>query len=347
MFVIGEIVVRFVYGDSVSLFPRYHTSADYGEFRLRRTRANLVFHHKSEDGRWRYETNDRGFRNFVNFEYQKPDGVIRILSLGDSHTLGYEVRQDFTFSAISNKYLQARGIRSEVINAGVSGFSTAEELLFLENEGIKYEPDFVVLAFYRNDIEDNIRTGLFELGENGDLKVASKEYIPGVRIQDLIYAMPGTKWLGENSYFYSILFNATWQFARNRLTKTRSGESVEMAVATKQDPSDYQEMLSVELVRRIASFCDDKEIKLIIVDIPAFDDNDTVFSSLPDGLRTGIESLADGFVDTTGLLADFLGAAEIHVPHGQRHISEFTHTLIGVEIGKHVTENLASENLVN
>ena len=41
--------------------------------------------------------------------------------------------------------LRRRGYDVEVLNAGVSGFSTAEEYLYLERELFRYDPDVVVL----------------------------------------------------------------------------------------------------------------------------------------------------------------------------------------------------------
>jgi hypothetical protein len=44
----------------------------------------------------------------------------------------------------------------EIINAGVIGWGTAQELLFHRHEGYKYEPDLVLLMFYvGNDMQDN------------------------------------------------------------------------------------------------------------------------------------------------------------------------------------------------
>ena len=67
--------------------------------------------------------------------------------MGVSNTQGFEVRQEHTFSAVSERYLRREGTSAEVINAGVSGFSTAEALVLLENEGINDKPDVVVLGF--------------------------------------------------------------------------------------------------------------------------------------------------------------------------------------------------------
>ncbi len=214
-FALAEIVTRAVFRDEIQLFARHHTDARYGEFTLRRIAPDKVFWHTSADGSWRFETNAQGFRNREDFEYEKDEGVIRVLALGDSHTQGYEVRQDFTYSAVIEKFLRAHGFEAQVLNSGVSGFSTAEELVFLENEGIRYEPDFVVLGFFANDFEDNLKAGLFRLHEDGTLSVEKTEHVPGVGIQKLIDALPMMQWLGENSYFYSLLFNTVWEYFKS------------------------------------------------------------------------------------------------------------------------------------
>ena len=43
-----------------------------------------------------------------------------------------------------------------VINAGVPGYSTAQEMLFYEREGRKYGPDLVLLVVVPNDLTDNL-----------------------------------------------------------------------------------------------------------------------------------------------------------------------------------------------
>ena len=37
---------------------------------------------------------------------EKPDGGFRVLSLGDSHTVGFEVRQEHTFSEVLERFLR-------------------------------------------------------------------------------------------------------------------------------------------------------------------------------------------------------------------------------------------------
>jgi lysophospholipase L1-like esterase len=103
---------------------------------------------------------------------EKPSGVFRVIALGDSTTEGFEVAQNDTYTAVLERYLKKYGVNAEVFNAGISGFGTAEELLYLENEGIKYNPDAVVLGFFGNDFDDKARSDLFRI-QDGELFIAT------------------------------------------------------------------------------------------------------------------------------------------------------------------------------
>ena len=334
--VVGEGVVRFLYKDETVLFPRYHTDAQYGEFTLRKIRPDTTFWHTSRDGSWKFTINKKGFRSNREHVYKKPDGTVRILSLGDSHTQGYEVRQDYTFSAVVERYLLNRGIEAEVINTGISGFSTAEELIFLEQEGIKYKPDFVILAFYANDYQDNLKANFFKLDDNGQLEIQKKAHIPGVRIQNIIYALPLVKWLSENSYFYSLLFNNTWNFFKARLAKKASDKVTEYAIPTRDTFSDYQTSLTAALIERMYNFCRENDIKLIVLDVPKIYEKTGIKPSISESLWQSVAGYNDAYIDSTEVLADLNGVAELHVPHGHRHISELTHTLLGIAAAKEI-----------
>ncbi|MCP5348417.1 MAG: GDSL-type esterase/lipase family protein [Gammaproteobacteria bacterium] len=341
MFLVAEGVVRLMFRDSVPLFPRYHTKAQYGEYTLRTIRRNSDFYHTSIDGKWRFQTNSQGFRNIQDFSYEKPEGVVRIVSLGDSHTQGYEVHQDYTFSAVLEKYLARQGIEAEVINTGVSGFSNAEELLLLQHEMVKYQPDFVLLGFYLNDYQDNLSSAFFELDANNELVATGKlEHTPGVFIQDVIYAIPGIQWLSENSYFYSMLFNSVWELAKSILIN-RSAEVVnEFAVATDYDYSPYELRLAELLIRRMNEVARSNGAEFILLDLPGFyTETGLINPSIHKDLLPRIRNDADYFVSSE-ILAPYDGVARIHAPNGLRHISEFTHTIYGVEVGKYILSSL-------
>lgn len=95
--------------------------------------------------------NSRGLRG-PEYSYEKDRNGYRILILGDSISEGYTVNFEELFSEILKNRLRSRGIPAEVINAGVAGYSTDQELLFFKDEGKKYRPDLTVLMFCRNDI---------------------------------------------------------------------------------------------------------------------------------------------------------------------------------------------------
>jgi hypothetical protein len=95
--------------------------------------------------------NQKGLRD-REYSYERENGTGRILVLGDSFAWGYGVEESERFSELLETSL---GV--EVINAGVSGYSTDQELLWFRDEGVKYDADLVILVFTGNDIGDNYR----------------------------------------------------------------------------------------------------------------------------------------------------------------------------------------------
>jgi lysophospholipase L1-like esterase len=322
-FGIGELAVRALYADQSTLFPRYHTDYRYGPYLLRGIRPNR------------------------EFAYAKSAGVLRVLSLGDSHTQGYEVGQDATFSAVLERALRAQGVAAEVINSGVSGYSNAEALAFLENEGYRYQPDIVVLGFFANDFEDNVKAGLFEPSDDGGLAARRFEHVPGVAIQNAMYRLPGVRWLGENSYFYSLLFNEVWNYFKLRLAAQAARDSAarspggpaiddaaEYARPTQASVPRYQLELATQLLMRMRSFCASRNIRLFVVDVPDYKDRFRSRPSIPASMLADLDAAGVEYVSSAALFATYEGSAEIHVAHGHHHISSFGHTLIGVELAR-------------
>ena len=93
--------------------------------------------------------NENGLRDRQH-SYERQNDSERILVLGDSFAWGYGVEESERFSQLLEEEL---GV--EVINAGISGYSTDQELLWYKNEGVKYQTDLVVLMIAGNDVGDN------------------------------------------------------------------------------------------------------------------------------------------------------------------------------------------------
>ncbi len=97
--------------------------------------------------------NSQGLRD-DEVEIPKPPGVFRILALGDSFTVGANVEQDDAYPQVLERLLNDSGKgRIEVVNAGVGGWSPFQYAQFLDNYGLRYEPDLVLVGlFVGNDI---------------------------------------------------------------------------------------------------------------------------------------------------------------------------------------------------
>ncbi len=342
----GEGIVRWKIGDRIVLFPRFHDAAQYGDFTLRRPRPNRVFSHRSVDGRWEFRTNAQGFRDDRDYDRKKPSSELRVLSLGDSHTQGFEVRQEYTFSQVMERALRNRGIDAFVLNTGISGFSTAEQLAFFESRGIEYRPDFVVLGFYANDFEDNLKAGLFQM-KDGELLVRKQRHTPGMPILDVVHSVAPLEWLGQHSYLYSLAFNTAWVTAKRALRqRSERAAQLEYAVPVDEDGtglSAVKEGLAVALLKRLHRVCRAEGIGLIVLDIPRPSEDSAFRSSIPEALVPAFERHSDLLIHSDESLALVSGVAEVHVPHGHRHLSELGHFHLGNEAARAVMTLVAED----
>lgn len=159
--------------------------------------------------------NAEGFRD-IDHEKEKPAGVYRILFLGDSFTEAKEVDWEQTYWRLLAQLLPTLpdGRRVEVINMGVSGFGTGQELLLLREKGLAYRPDLVVIAMTEfTDVWNNSRY-LDSLSDGRDPESPIKPYfeLDG----DTLRVLPFTTSEMDNSVFRVFRRNfQTYMFIRN------------------------------------------------------------------------------------------------------------------------------------
>jgi lysophospholipase L1-like esterase len=85
--------------------------------------------------------------------------TFRILVLGDSLAWGFGVADTETFSAQLQNLLSWRFpcLDIQVLNGGVPGYGTADELAYLHKRGEELHPDLVIVQFLSvNDLEENL-----------------------------------------------------------------------------------------------------------------------------------------------------------------------------------------------
>ena len=88
----------------------------------------------------------------------KPEGMVRILALGDSFTVAVEVEREDAWPGVLERQLNAQaqpGTKFEVINAGHAGWGTMQAAKWLEIYGDDLDLDAVVVAMTPNDLNDN------------------------------------------------------------------------------------------------------------------------------------------------------------------------------------------------
>ncbi len=92
--------------------------------------------------------NSRGFRDSEHLQSGRP----RIAFVGDSYVWGYDVEVEDRFTDRLRPLMPGW----EVVNLGVSGYGTGQELLLLEEHFDDYRPKIVFLVYQQYDNVDNM-----------------------------------------------------------------------------------------------------------------------------------------------------------------------------------------------
>ncbi|MBX9656174.1 SGNH/GDSL hydrolase family protein [bacterium] len=101
-----------------------------------------------------YGMNKWGYRDH-DWTLECPSDTIRIASIGDSFTFGQGVRSADVFSHVLERKLNSEATNGstkfEVLNFGMMGYSTSEELEILQVDAAKFSPRIVVVTMCSND----------------------------------------------------------------------------------------------------------------------------------------------------------------------------------------------------
>jgi lysophospholipase L1-like esterase len=210
--------------------------------------------------------NSHGLRG-PETSYKKPSDTFRILNLGDSIVMGWGVHEEDTYGRQLESILNEEGkshLNFEVINAGVPGWSLDNALAYLQAEGLKYEPDLIVLDItIANDI--NGKSALLAGNDTGLFR-----------------------WLSDHTYFWPFLQSqAAWAKARAQ-GKDRVDTINPPTNPAKYFPLDPQSDRWMErwnTILEINRLAKEKNIPLVLVLLPLeFQVLDEGYSTLPQEL---------------------------------------------------------------
>jgi lysophospholipase L1-like esterase len=150
------------------------------------------------EGQTYVHINSEGLRDREHTK-KKPSNTIRVAVLGDSYAEALQVPMEQTWWHLVEEKLHACLAPSniEVLNFGVSGYGTAQELIMLRERVWAYDPDVVLLAFTtNNDVSDNLRA------------LKKNPAIPYFRLQD-----------GKLTLDDSYLNSTKYRWSNSRLTR--------------------------------------------------------------------------------------------------------------------------------
>jgi hypothetical protein len=204
------------------------------------------------------QTNVFGFRG-PEWAVPKPPGTLRVMVLGDSLSFGNLVPYEDTYAARLQHALATGGAPVEVVLAASGGWDTAQELAFLEQEGLRHQPDVVVLGFFYND---------YRLPSESARPVA-------LMAEGRVDERP--HWLRWIPYrvVYGVKRSALVTFLRNRLAgflsggRGGNGPDFYNALMANQAALDQERITAVhETIVRMNVLCAAHGVRLLVVHIP-------------------------------------------------------------------------------
>ena len=220
----------------------------------------------SSEYRVHVRVNSQGLRG-PEIPYAKPEGVQRVLVLGDSFTFGAQVDEEQTFVARLGEHLRAGTAASdltvgpiETINAGVDGWTTINQVTWLQAEGLRYAPDLVVLMYYTGNDPGENYDYVKALGRVGAVPVPSAE--PSSRsVQHFLL---------DRSHAYTAFETGVLQKLRPAEEPADLDDEVALNVRRSADPERKAAgwELSGDLIRQLRALCDERGIRLVVVGIP-------------------------------------------------------------------------------
>ncbi|MBU0755314.1 MAG: SGNH/GDSL hydrolase family protein, partial [Planctomycetes bacterium] len=217
--------------------------------------------------RSRYDTDPRGYFdegcildhrfNSVGWRddehpIEKPPGTYRILGLGDSYTFGQGVRHEDLCLTLLESLLREKntGLRFETINAGMSAYNTGNERDLLEEKGLSYDPDLVIVFFVPNDLEDDVF-------RKGPKIVFYTDYTNTYMNEDFLSG-------------YSNL----WSWLRQKYLRSTRGKAYIDDCLKIFRENDEKWMLCRYAVKDIQRLCEKNDVRLLVVIYPFFYDLD-------------------------------------------------------------------------
>ena len=324
------------------LMPRNVVASDFG---IRINKPNVEYWQKTPEVHVRVRINSQGIRADYDIPLEKPPGVQRIVVLGDSYGMGYEVDLKDAFATRMADHLAAAGHKVEIVNLSVSGFGNAEELIMLQHRGFAFHPDLVLLAWHMTDLDDNVRCQLYAL-RDGRLVRDKLEYLPDVRTRHRLERIPGYSWIEANSQLYTFLREQTAGRVKDLLARDQEGgdagtnqpasspgATAAAAAARPDRPPAYADRLTAALLNETRNECSVRGIPFLVLEVPTRVTRTEFRSQFP--YAAAGEFGGFDVVSPMELFARHRGE-KLFWEQGRAHFSILACHLVGAQLAEHI-----------
>ncbi|MBZ0266033.1 SGNH/GDSL hydrolase family protein [bacterium] len=218
----------------------------------------------NSSGRWGgvpVKINSEGLRGEV-IPKQRVNDNLRLLFLGDSVTFGYLLEHDQSTipSKVKSFLEQEIGDSIEAINAGIGGYSPWQSRLFLEEEGLDYHPDIIILTIVLNDFTQKFSLDRFGGFWKGYQLAMNSQYFFS-RMENHSNLLT---WLRRKAQQKSYGFNPV-----ERAEELEYGMLQEIVDAVPSDRANEAINLTLSEIEKISDMCTMNNIEFLLVFYPA------------------------------------------------------------------------------
>lgn len=154
---------------------------------------------KRQDGT--FTVNGAGLRALREYTMKPAADTLRIALFGDSFVAGDEVTDEKAWALLLEQELNRAGLKAEVLNFGVSGYSMTQAFLRWQSLGKRFSPDMVIFVFQAENLDRNVNVfhQLYWQGgavyskprfiiEDGSLSLVNSPVIPPEDLLDVMRA---------------------------------------------------------------------------------------------------------------------------------------------------------------
>lgn len=273
--------------------------------------------------------NSHGLRDRER-KWEKPQGVRRILGIGDSFTFGYQVGLDECYLKQLERDLNRNNGTWDVINAGVTGYNMWQYLEYLRCCGLRYHPDLVIIGVFFDDFKgDPIPDAGTDAGPSKPQRYRS---LSSLRLVNFVRNA-----FDILKYRYRHLLGAQWlkSIAERRAFIDSTGDGVLLRGTA--DPQIYRKFET--RLNEILGITEEQHIRVLVILIP-----DVVQLGHPElqGMNRILKDICHragvAFLDMTPVFERVQDIDSLYLLPYDAHTSPRGHRIIAGQLEKRILE---------